>query len=182
MNLLSVIEEQVLVKFTGKVNVLSKINKQYFGHLILKDGDLIDVVFKRIFGLKAFYQIAIEEHMLEHFAYVVEPEIVDDAKQSIHYPFLVLKNKLHEVIQKHLESVKFKPPQHLKVTVEVGFLNSRPNLNQNEFEVLDTLTEWNLMEDIYLKCKLLDHEITMALVSLRQKGALKIIAPMSKEI
>jgi hypothetical protein len=55
-------------------------------------------------------------------------------------------------------------------------MNSTDAVSPEEFEVLVTLTEWNSPNDIYRHCQLLDHEITLALVSLRKKGALKIIA------
>jgi hypothetical protein len=182
MNLIPLIEEQVAVQFTGKINVLSKINRQFLGHLLIKDGELIEVKYKTMDGLKGFFQICIDEFLLHAFHYVVEPEIVEASGRKIHFPFAVLKNKLGDVLKNYQESVKMRPPNHLKMVVDVSFLNKNKNLDQNEYEVLSTLTEWSLISDVYEKCQLLDHEITLSLVSLRKKGALKIIAPMNKDI
>lgn len=182
MNLVSIIEEQASLNFTGKINVLSKINRQFLGHILLKDGELIEVKYKNIFGIKAFYQIAIDEFILHAFQFVVEPEIVEISIRKIHFPFAVLKNKIGDVLKSYQQTAKLRPPQELKVVADVKFLEKTVDLDQNEFEVLRTLTEWSVVKDIYEKCNLLDHEITSSLVSLRKKGALKIIAPTNKDI
>jgi undecaprenyl pyrophosphate synthase len=107
---------------------------------------------------------------------VVEPEVVDEKERQIHYPYAVLKNKLQEVLKLYKESIKLRPPENVKILSEASFLTSNEAVSPEEFEVLMTLTEWTNPNDIYRQCPLLDHEITQALVSLRKKGALKIIA------
>jgi hypothetical protein len=176
LKILSIIEEQISVQFTGKVNVLSMYNRQFLGHLIFKDGEILQVSFQGHSGLKAFYQILIQEFSLTPYEYVVEPEVVEDKERQIHYPYAVLKNKLQEVLKLYKESIKLRPPENVKILSEASFLESSDAVSPEEFEVLLTLTEWTNPNDIYRHCQLLDHEITMALVSLRKKGALKIIA------
>jgi hypothetical protein len=107
----------------------------------------------------------------------VEPELVDEKERQIHYPFSVIKNKLAEVLKLYRESIKLKPPGNVKILIDVGFIEDTITVNQEEFEVLKALTEWSNPADIYQNCSLLDHEITISLVSLRKKGALKILAP-----
>jgi hypothetical protein len=179
LKILSIIEEQISVQFTGKVNVLSVYNRQFLGHLIFKDGDILQVSFQGQKGLKAFYQILIQEFSLIPYDYVVEPEVVDEKERQIHYPYSVLKNKLQDVLKLYKESLKLRPPEHVKILSEASFLDSEQAVSSEEFEVLLTLTEWTNPNDIYRHCSLLDHEITLALVSLRKKGALKIIAPQN---
>lgn len=176
LKILSVIEEQIAVQFTGKVNVLSSLNRQYFGHLLFKDGEIIQVKYLNQQGLKAFYQVVIQEFSLHHHDYVVEPEVVDEKDRQIHYPYSILKNKMSEVMKLYRESLKLRPPDNVKILSEPKFLESDQAISPEEFEVLNTLTEWNTAFDIYRQCPLLDHEITLALVSLRKKGALKIMA------
>lgn len=176
---MSVIEEQIAVQFTGKVNVLSTYNRQFLGHLLFKDGEVIQVTFQNHKGLKAFYQLIIQEYSLQNFTYIVEPEVVDEKERQIHYPFAVIRNKMADVLKLYRESIKLRPPDNVKIVIDAEFLQDSLSVSAHEFDVLDTLTEWNTPADIYQHCPLLDHEITHALVGLRKKGGLKIIAPKS---
>lgn len=174
--IISVIEEQVAVQFTGKVNVLATFNRQYLGHILFKNGEIIQVTFQSLKGLKAFYHLIIQELSNQHFDYVVEPEIVDEKERQIHYPYNVIKTKLADILKLYRDSLKLRPPEHVKMIIDVGFMASSLPVTQQEFEVLESLTEWNTPYDVYQHCALLDHEITLALVSLRKKGAIKIMA------
>jgi hypothetical protein len=174
---LYVVEEQMAVQFTGKVNILASFNRQFLGHILFKNGEVIQVVFNGLKGLKAFYHLIIQEYSLQSFDYVVEPELVDEKERQIHYPFPVIRNKLTEVIKNYKESLKLRPPENIKILIDSEFLEDSLPVSPDEFEVLSTLTEWSTPSDVYLHCPLLDHEITQALVSLRKKGGLKILAP-----
>jgi hypothetical protein len=174
---LAVIEEQIAVQFTGKVNILASYNRQFLGHILFKHGEVIQVTFNGNSGLKAFYQLIIQEFSLQSFDCVVEPELVEENERQIHYPFSVIRNKLAEVLKLYRESLKLRPPGHVKILVNADFIDDTLPVTPQEFDVLSTLTEWNTTSDIYQHCQLLDHEITHALVSLRKKGALKILAP-----
>lgn len=177
LKIITTIEEQVAVQFTGKVNVLSKFNRQYLGHLLFKNGEILQVVFQTHRGLKAFYQLIIQEYSLQSFNYVVEPEVVEEKERQIHYPYAVIRNKMADVIKQYRDSLRFRPPENVKILIDAEFLDDNLPVSPQEYSVLETLTEWNTPYDIYQHCALLDHEITMALVSLRKKNALKILAP-----
>lgn len=172
---LNVVEEQIAVQFTGKVNILSTYNRQFLGHIIFRSGEILQVTFSGHKGLKAFYQLIIQEYSLKSFDYIVEPEVVEENERQIHYPFAVIKNKLSGVIKLHQESLKMKPPENIKILLDARFLEDTLPVTPQEFDVLEALTEWNTPYDIYQNCELMDHEITWALVSLRKKGALKIL-------
>lgn len=174
---LAVIEEQIAVQFTGKVNILATFNRQFLGHILFRNGDVIQVIFNGHRGLKALYQLFIQEFSLQSFDHVVEPELVDEKERQIHYPFSVVKNKLADVLKQYQASLKYRPPENIKILVDAEFLEDSLPVTPEEFEVLATLTEWNTPFDLYQHCELLDHEITWALVSLRKKGGLKIMAP-----
>lgn len=176
---MDVIEEQIAVQFTGKVNVLATFNRQFLGHIIFKDGEIYQVTFNKLHGLKAFYALITQEYTLKSFQYVVEPELVDESERQIHYPFAVIRNKLANVIKQFEESAKLRPPENVKIIIDEEFMEDTLPVSPEEFEVLLALTEWNGPYDIYQNCPLLDHEITMSLVSLRKKGALKILAARS---
>src|SRR4051812_42619033 len=104
--LLDAIEEQIAVQFTGKVNVLSSANHQYLGHVLFKDGNVYQVNFQNHKGLKAFYQLLIQEFTLQRFNYVVEPEIVEEKERQIHFPYEVIKNKMSGTLKKYRDSLK----------------------------------------------------------------------------
>lgn len=176
---MDVIEEQIAVEFTGKVNILASFNRQFLGHILFRDGDVIQVLFNNHSGVKAFYQLIIQEYSLQAFDYVIEPEIVNENERKIHYPYAVLKNRMAGVLKLYRDSIRLRPPDNVKIIINSDFMSKEEEVSPNEFDVLETLTEWNSPFDIYQHCTLLDHEITLSLVSLRKKGALKIIA--SKE-
>lgn len=180
MKIISAIEEQIAVQFTGKVNVLSTFNSQYLGHVLFRNGEILQVIFQSQRGLKAFYQLIIQEYSLQSFNYVIEPEVVEEKERQIHYPYAVIRNKMADVIKQYRDSLRFRPPENVKILIDAEFLDDNLPVTPQEFSVLETLTEWNTPYDIYQHCALLDHEITMALVSLRKKNALKILAPKQR--
>src|SRR5690606_2361751 len=119
---MAVIEEQIAVEFTGKVNILSKYNRQFLGHILFKNGEVIQVTFNGHRSLKAFYQLIIQEFSLQTFDYVVEPELVEESERQIHYPFSVVKNKMADVFKKYRESLKMKPPENVKILIDAEFV------------------------------------------------------------
>lgn len=174
--LISVIEDQVSVHFTGKVNVLSHFNRQFLGHLLFRQGVIVDVTFNGNFGTKALYHVFIQEYSLQSFEYVVEPEVVDESLPDLGLRLPELKDKLSEYLELYQQSLKLRPPENVKIVIDPEFIEDSLPVTPSEFEVLCALTESHTPFDIYQHCPLLDHEITMALVGLRKKNALKILA------
>ncbi len=174
---LDIIEEQMAVEFTGKVNILATYNHQFLGHILFIDGQVIQVTFGRLRGLRAFFKLVIQESALPSFDYVVEPELVEEKERQIHYPYSVLKKRLGEILMLHRESLKLRPPDSIKIILDADFLEDTLAITPQEFDVLRVLTDWNNPADLYQNSELLEHEITQALVTLRKKGALKILAP-----
>ena len=39
---LGVVEEQIAVQFTGKVNILATFNRQFLGHILFKNGEKVE--------------------------------------------------------------------------------------------------------------------------------------------
>jgi len=73
------LDEQTLVGFTGRVNVLDRLTHQMLGVVILKDGQIFRTQYRGVSGLKAFYNIVIEGAQLVPQEFVVEPEIIEEA-------------------------------------------------------------------------------------------------------
>lgn len=176
IKLFSVIEEQASVGFTGKLNVLSSFNHQYLGHVLFLDGRLHSATFAPYSGLKALYHICLQEASLQSLQFIIEPEVVNPEEASAFPSLKELEKILREGIKEHFRTVKYRPPENVLIQVSPNFVSKGDEVTPNEFELLCTLAEWSSPFDVYQHCPLLDHEITAALVHLRQKSALKILA------
>ena len=174
--LFSVIDDQVSVQFTGKVNVLSNFNRQFLGHILFLRGQIVDALFQAHKGEKALYHLFIQEFSLQSFEYIVEPEVVADSVAVLSYGHQEMKEKMADALKLYQQSLKLRPPENVKIIIDPDFIEDSLPVTAAEFEVLCALTEWHVPFDIYQHCPLLDHEITMALVGLRKKSALKIVA------
>lgn len=174
--LITILDEQNSVAFTGRVNVLDSQTKQLLGEVILNDGQVAFCKYKGIEALKAFFNLCIDEYEGQPFTYIVEPELFDISKKHIHYPFGVLKRKIAEVIEKYSESKQNRPPDSLKILIKPDFIDEGELTTGEEYELLCTLSDYNLVSDVYSNCQLIDYEITNALVSLRKKNALTVVA------
>lgn len=175
-HLVPILDEQNSVGFTGRVNVLDPKTKQLLGEIILNDGQIAFCKYKGVEDLKAFFNLCIDEYEGMSFTYIIEPELFDVSRRHIHYPFGVLKRKIAEVIEKYGASKESKPPGNLKILVKPDFIDNGESVTGEEFELLCTLSDYNLVSDVYSNCQLIDYEITNALVSLRKKNALTVVA------
>ncbi len=175
--ILNILEEQLAFEFNGKINILDANSKQFLGSVYLKDGAVWNVTYGNNEGQKALFRLYVDESSKKPISYIVEPELLDKINQNIHYPFSVLKKKLSEKYEEYKLSEKQRPPNSLKLLIKEGFIADGPSVTSEEFETLCVISDYNLVKDIYTHCPLLDHEITMALISLRKKGALKVATP-----
>jgi hypothetical protein len=145
----------------------------------VNEGEIFDTEYDGSFGLKAFFNLCIDEFDKEvQIRYVVEPEFIN-REQLIKYPFGVLKRKTAEMITHYKEYKAQRPPMNLKLMVQPEFIGTGDGITEEEFKLLCTMSDYNLVEDIYKYSELLDYEITMALVSLRKKDALRVIKKRS---
>lgn len=156
--------------------MLSNFNRQFLGHILFRQGRIVDALLNGVHGEKALYHLFIQEFSLQSFEYVVEPEVVDENLVGLNFSTQELKEKMAESLKQYQQSLKMKPPENVKIVIDPEFIEDSLPVTSHEFDVLCTLTEWHTPYDIYQHCPLLDHEITMALVGLRKKNALKILA------
>ncbi|MBY0414389.1 MAG: hypothetical protein K2Q18_09495, partial [Bdellovibrionales bacterium] len=85
-----------------------------------------------------------------------------------------IKKEAQTHFQEYLTAKKLRPQGHLKLVIDPEIILSKEELNPQEFDVLGVITEWCKVSDIYKYSKLMDFEITHALVSLRKKRAIKV--------
>lgn len=174
-SLIPVLDEQVAVGFTGKVNVLRAEDRGLEGSISLSEGEVVNANFKGASGMKGFFNACVEAFD-DEFAhdYIVEPERISPPFK-IHYPYSVLRRKVAEVIALYKENKHLRPPGELKLLVSASFIEAGGPVNGEEFELLRTISDYSRVKDIYKNSQLPDYQITNGLVSLRKKKAITTV-------
>lgn len=174
-HLISVIEDQVVVEFSGRINILNNKSRQHLGIIYIKDGDVIRAEYKNNTALKAFFNIYLDDLNTNEISYIVEPELVDSITRNIHYPWKTLLQKMSESMHEYEKCKSLKPPKDVKILPRYEFIEQGEKVSEEEFKILSLISDYNNVEEIYQRSTLLEYEVTMSLVSLRKKGALKVI-------
>lgn len=170
------IEEQQLVCFTGKVNLLKKFSNESIGSLYLIDGKIVNGKCKDLSPLKAVFKLVSDyEKNGDNQQIVIEPELLSFSDKKLDYPHQVLVKKLHEFSKQMKEADKNRPPDNLKLLINQEFISDGGEVSPIEYDLLCTISDYNLVKDIYQNSKMFDHEITEVLVNLRKKNALRVI-------
>lgn len=180
-HLIPILDEQVAVKFTGKVNIINSNSKQNLGQIIIIDGEICEATYLGNKGIKGFYNLYLDEFDNKPLSFISEPEMITKSAQNIPYPYSILKQKLVQLASGYAATRNLKPAKDLKLLINSEFIEGGTEISANEFKVMCTLSDYNLVKDIYQNCDLLDFEITNTLVSLRKKGALKVIKQITKD-
>lgn len=170
-----IIEEQIAVRFTGRINILDSRSSQLLGSLELLDGNLVNSTYRAVKGVKSFYNLMIDDFEVKPLRYIVEPELINSKLNNIQVPYKTLKSRLNGIIEQYRESKSKRPAEHLKLLVRPEFISSEISIDQDEFDLLCTIADYAKVEDIYKQSSMLDYEITNGLVSLRKKNALKVV-------
>lgn len=173
-NLIEVLKEQSSFGFTGKVNVLSRDNGQFLGVIYQQDGMIVGAQLKELKGKKALFNMIFTDVDSEDYRFVVEPEVISADHMTINIPFEEVKAEAQKLYQQYASAKKLKPAPTLKLVIDPEVIVSADELTPQEFDVLAVISEYCKVSDIYKYCKLLDFEITNALVSLRKKRAIKV--------
>lgn len=174
-NLIELIEEQVFLNFTGRINILESTKAMYLGTILFEEGEIINAKLDQQEGfeaLKAFFYFEFEKRKIK---FIVEPELTSAEVRKIHFPFSVIRKKVTSFLQTHYIGSKKAPPRNIKVAINSNFLDSGQSLSSDEFDVLKVICDYNLIDDIYIKIGLPEHKVTHALVKLREKEAIRVI-------
>ena len=110
----------------------------------------------------------------DYLKFVVEPEILKEENFKIKLTYDELKSEAQKSFQEYLNAKKLKPPASLKLVIDPEIIVNNHQLSPEEYDVLSVLTEWCQVNDVYKYSKLLEFEVTNALVSLRKKKAIKV--------
>lgn len=174
-NLMEVLKEQAAFGFTGKVNILLNSNGQFQGVIYQHEGFIVGANFSQQKGRKALYKMIFEDvETSEHFKFIVEPELVSSDHISMKMSFDEVKIEAQAIYQKYLISKKLKPSPGLRLVVDPEIIVNNEDISPEEFDVLSVLTEWCSVADVYKYSRLMEFEVTNALVGLRKKRAIKV--------
>ena len=175
MNLIKILSENFSFSFSGRVNILSKVNKQYLGSIIQSDGKIINAKYLNLSGKKALASVLMELKSSKVFSFVSEPEVVspsDHVFDMSESQFLKFKN---DYFEQYDELNKLRPDNSLRLAVDGIKFNFNTGLSKGEFDVLCGIIDYSTVKDIYQFSDLLDFDITTALISLRKKGILRVL-------
>ena len=174
-NLIEVLKEQSSFGFTGKINVLSKETGQFLGVIYQQEGLIVGAHVKELKGKKALLKMIFDDvESNENFKFIVEPELIASELMSLKVTFEEIKTEAQTHFQQYLSAKKLRPAAHLKLVIDPEIIVSKDDITAQEFDVLAVISEWCNVSDIYKYSKLMDFEVTHALVSLRKKRAIKV--------
>ena len=177
MSLIYKIEEQLSIGFTGKVNVLDKKNHQFMGDVIFREGKIIGCHYNNFKGPQALLYIIISDVVSEYnFYFVVEPEMIRGEGRVINFDYI--KNRASEIVRQFYSSKALRPPEEIRTLVQKKFIISGANINFQEFQVLCAITDCATIKEVYSAVEFHEYETTNALVSLRKKGAVKVVGKL----
>ncbi|MAF78132.1 MAG: hypothetical protein CME60_08210 [Halobacteriovoraceae bacterium] len=175
MSLIKTISDQVHLGFTGRINILTEQTGKYLGRITLRDGLIVFTQFKERIGKSSLYHCLIEDLEEGNLKFAVEPEVVGDNEIIFTLDYQEFVDKGQKIFQAYKSSKKFRPPGHIKLMIDPDFIAKGQSLSYVEFELLSTISDYSRVSDIFNESKLLEYQVSNALVSLRQKGALKVI-------
>lgn len=177
MNLISAIEDNASFGFTGKINILLKDTGQFKGVIYQRDGRIVQAEFEGQTGKKALIKSVVANQSQDNkYKFVLEPEVIEEGMVAFSLDLEQLYEEVSEYL-KNLNKIKsLKPPGNLKLMPRGEFIINGAEVTKSEFELLKLMTEYSTVNDIYEHCKLEDLEITLSIVALRKKGAIKVIS------
>ncbi|MAX65370.1 MAG: hypothetical protein CME66_05590 [Halobacteriovoraceae bacterium] len=174
LKIFEIIDEQNIVCFTGRLNLLKPQTNEHVGSIIFIDGQIVNALWKGCAPFKALMNLFIKFYE-QDLKVVVEPELIDEKYIKLSYPLEKFKRLAIESIENYLKTKGERPSDHLKLYIKPEFIKTGNDVVQEEFNLLCTLGEYNKVSDVYEKCEMLDHEITYALINLRKKNAIKVV-------
>lgn len=174
-SLIEILKEQSSFGFTGKINVLGRENNQFLGVVYQQEGAVVGGELGDLRGKKALLKMIFDDvEKSEMFKFVVEPELVSLDVITFKLSFEEIKKEAQAHFKNYISAKKLRPADHLKLIIDPEIIVSKEELSPLEFDLLLIISEWCKVGDIYNHSRLMDFDITHALVSLRKKKAIKV--------
>lgn len=180
MALIKILKEQETFGFTGRINILDKSSGQFLGVIMQEEGVIVNARYRDGKGKKALFRLTIDDLKDDKSAqaglrFVVEPEVIEDADRSFELSVADYEVLARELYERSESSRKLRPSDDLRVALNSSFIVEGENVTWAEFDVMAVISDYPKIEDVYKHSQLYEFEVTSALVSLRKKGALKVL-------
>ncbi|MBT3236825.1 MAG: hypothetical protein HN353_12795 [Bdellovibrionales bacterium] len=174
-----IISEQSLLKFTGRVNLLSVSNSGHLGAIFFKQGILVHARYREQFAIRALENIITEiykHHTEQIFKYVIEPEIIFEHEHSFSLDGDEFNQLLIKIHREYDQLLKQRPSDSLQIKINATFLHQGEGIDTNEFDLLKLLSSQQSIADLSAQTTLTEFELLKSIISLRKKGAIRVLA------
>ena len=174
MKLVETILENMTISFSGRINILSDLNKQFIGSVVLSDGNLVDAKFRKMSGKKALASLLMEDKSALGMSVVSEPELVSELEFSFNMAeqdFFKFKN---DYFEQYDLLKKLRPPKNLALSLNSKRLDIYTPLSFSEFDTMKLVLSCKNVGEMYETSNLLEFDVTKSLISLRKKGIILV--------
>jgi hypothetical protein len=177
MSIFKILREQSAIGFDGRIVFQERNSSQFKGEVLVQNGDIYGCNYNGSIGKKALLNLAYDDFAeVVSFSYVVEPEVINQEKIQFELKVSDFEEEFRQVYEKIESCKKLKPPPNKRLLVNPDFICRGDNISASEFDVMCTISDFGKVSDIYKNSPLLEFEVTLSLVSLRKKGALKVVS------
>lgn len=177
MNIFKILREQSAIGFDGKVIFQDSSTSRLLGEILMSSGKIVGCLYSGAIAKKALLNILYDDFSDNcSFNHVVEPEVISQGKHQLELKVSDLETEISALYEKIESTKKLRPPGNKRVMVNSDFVCRGAEISSKEFDILCTISDYGKISEIYLNSGLLAFEVTLALVSLRKKGALKVLS------
>ena len=160
--------------FTGRVHLVERHNARHIGVVLLREGFLVNGRYRGEEGLGGLGELILvdETYGSGTFRYLAEPEVIARGDEKF---AISLRDFLLLMKDKYYNSDHLRPPCNLKILVKKDFSPRGEPITPMECDLLETISDGVSVGEVYKNAHLIEPVMTSLLVSLRRKGALKVI-------
>jgi hypothetical protein len=175
MEFLKIIQQQVEIVFSGKINLLLSHNKQLWGIFYIYRGEIVNVSYGPLVADQALFNLLYDySFFVRKLDYVVEAELVSEKQRVWRLTFSQFAEKIYCFGQEISQLHRFRPPDYVFLSV-VPTTPSLGNLiNKQQRHVMQAIQSYPRVGELYKKSGLLSGDLTKALVSLRRMGIIQV--------
>ncbi len=168
-------QDQESLMFTGKINILNAKTSEMTGVITMIDGEINSFRYKNFNGLDALVLIFFEEAKYANLKYLIEPEILKRSTNNNEVKFSEILPEIKRIYKEMWNSSSLRPKNDLIFLLNGDFLLNGPVVTKEEFLLMRVIVDFNKVSEIYQHSFLTEHFTTSSLVSLRKKGAIKVL-------
>ena len=170
LTLIKKLRELSLLHFTGRVHLVEKDNGPQVGLVSMAEGLLVGGLYRGQGGIQALAELVLEDG--GKCRYLVEPEILSPRDRQFE---VTLRDFLAFMKDTYYRSDHLRPPLDLKILVKEDFVSQNGKTTPMECDLLKIISHCHRVGDVYKYGHPLESVVTSLLVSLRKKGALKVV-------